>query len=50
MDKDHEQREAEMAFSETLRNKAREGRPRLEDLQDRVREVSSREDEEDEQE
>ena len=48
MDRD-EQREAELAFSETLRQKAREGRPRLEDLLDRG-EASSREDEEDEQE
>ena len=32
-----EQREAEMRFSETLRQKARDGRPRLEDLQGRAR-------------
>ena len=32
-----EQREAEMAFSETLRRKAKSGRPNLEDLTDRTR-------------
>ena len=30
-----EQREAEMRFSEALRQKAQDGRPRLEDLQKR---------------
>jgi hypothetical protein len=39
------QREAEMAFSETLRQKAREGRPRLEDLQDRADEEPEAENE-----
>jgi hypothetical protein len=43
-DKD-EQRKAEMAFSETLRQKAGEGRPHLEDLQDRGEEESEQESE-----
>ncbi len=44
MDKDQTQAskigasEAEMAFSETLRQKAREGRPSLEDLMDQAEE------------
>jgi hypothetical protein len=38
MDKDQPPREAEMAFSETLRQKASAGRPLLEDLMGEGRE------------